>query len=221
MGVLNPNNLPEGPLTEKLNALDWWARETELKGLQHSDGRTYHMHDVEFNRLIILALADTLGLYQWPADFQYWDDYGNLVPMTKEQALELGLTGALEFHDMKQRKRVVQQEILSAQDVDQLQQIDLRADRFDRPDGKPLPSPEVRVFSSLQFFGLFTDAEELAIETAGETDPKIRVFLRWATGANCLRLSDSRIAAGLDYLVTAGLLTAERKQQVMNGDAPA
>lgn len=217
MAILNPNNLPEEELSKKLADMDRWARETELKGFPFRDGNVYHMHDVEFNRLVILSIAAYLGLFEWPADFNYWDDYGNLVPLTQEQALDLGLAGANAFHAMKQRKRLVQQQLMQAKTEEELEAIKFSSDRFDKPPSEPDWRPLERAYTSLQLFALFTPEEEEAIEVAGETDPKIRIFLRWATAANNIKMSDVRIASGLDYLEAKGLLTAARKADVLAG----
>ncbi|MFD2206647.1 hypothetical protein [Kiloniella antarctica] len=79
------------------------------------------------------------------------------------------------------------------------------------------PAPKL---SSIDFFALF-EAEELAIEVAGETDPNIRIFLRWATGADVISMDNTKVIGGLDYLISKELLTEERKAAILAGQAPA
>src|SRR5208337_333834 len=58
----------------------------------------------------------------------------------------------------------------------------------------------------LQFIALFTQAEQAAI--VASTDVQVRLFLLMAAGASEVILSDPKTEAGVNYLVSLGLLTS-------------
>ena len=86
---------------------------------------------------------------------------------------------------------------------------------------QPPPSaPQPETVSWMDFVGLFAPAELMAIATS--TDPSVAVFRLMATGlGGDLVLGDPRVAAGLDALVTAGLIEPDRKAQVLAREKPA
>lgn len=81
------------------------------------------------------------------------------------------------------------------------------------------PAPPKRQFTFLEFMALFTSAEQAAIVNA--TDTSVKLFLLMAAGASFIDLDDARTAAGMTGLVTLGLLTQDRHDAVMAGQAPA
>jgi hypothetical protein len=84
----------------------------------------------------------------------------------------------------------------------------------------PVLPPQPIVISSLAFRQLFTSAERLAITTAGFSNATIRVFMDDESSAGAVTLSDPEVTTGVAALVTAGLLTQVRANQVLAGTAP-
>lgn len=72
-----------------------------------------------------------------------------------------------------------------------------------------------RRMTSLEFLDLFTEAEQLAVITAAMSNPQINLWWTKLTMATFVDFSDPRLAGGLKALVAAGLLTAERAQEVL------
>ena len=58
---------------------------------------------------------------------------------------------------------------------------------------------------------LFTQSEQLAI--ASGNDPRVNLFM-WKAAAVPVTLNDTNFQAGLNYLVGAGIITAQRAQQI-------
>lgn len=85
----------------------------------------------------------------------------------------------------------------------------------------PDPAPGPITVTSLAFRQLFTSAERLAITTAGENAAQLREFMDDESAAGEVNLSDPEVAAGIASLVTAGLLTQERANQVLTATATA
>lgn len=67
----------------------------------------------------------------------------------------------------------------------------------------------------LQFFNRFIDAEQLAIVTATMRDPVVKLWYDKLLAAQEVVFADPRLSTGLDNLVAAGLLTAERKSEIL------
>ena len=79
-----------------------------------------------------------------------------------------------------------------------------------------MPAPIVyRDLTSLEFRELFTDAEQVAGVSATMASPVVKLWYDKMLAAMNITLSDPRTAAGLDALVAAGLLTAERKAEIV------
>lgn len=78
----------------------------------------------------------------------------------------------------------------------------------------PLPAPP-RTTTPLQFIERFTEAEQLAIVTAAMQVPALRLWYDKLMAAQQVVFDDPRLAAGMDALVAAGLLTAERNAEVL------
>lgn len=77
----------------------------------------------------------------------------------------------------------------------------------------PEPAKEA-VLTRYQFMCLFTNAEMVAIMTASDTDPVTRLFLKQLDNVEDVRFSDKNTIAGLAHLVSVGLITEERKEQI-------
>jgi hypothetical protein len=79
------------------------------------------------------------------------------------------------------------------------------------------PAP---IVSSLQFFGLFTQAEQIAIATEAETDPNTALFMSESAAAGSINLGSPQVAQALAYLVSKNLITSARSAQIISGVAP-
>ena len=67
----------------------------------------------------------------------------------------------------------------------------------------------------LQFQLKFTFAELVAIETAAETNPGVRVLQRQQENAEFIDLADEHTINGIMYLISIGLLTQERGTEIL------
>lgn len=76
------------------------------------------------------------------------------------------------------------------------------------------PPPEYRQMSSLDFLRLF-DPERRAIKQAAMQDVDIGIWYDDTVAAQFVTYSDPRVEHGLAALVTAGLLTPERKAEII------
>lgn len=87
-------------------------------------------------------------------------------------------------------------------------------------DGRPTladrPVVEVaRTCSPLEFIERFTEAEQLAVVTAAMQVPALRLWYDKLMAAQQVVEDDPRLAIGLDALVSAGLITEQRRNEVM------
>jgi len=82
------------------------------------------------------------------------------------------------------------------------------------------PAPPA-VLTYLQFEALFTTAENTAILTAAQSNVALFRWLLRATGSSAIDLGNAEVKAGLDALVAAGLITADREIAILAGQAPA
>jgi hypothetical protein len=82
------------------------------------------------------------------------------------------------------------------------------------PPEPPTP-PEPRSVTPLQFFERFTADEQIAIVTATLTDPVVKLWYDKLLAAQEVVFADPRLSAGLDGMVAAGLITAERKTEIL------
>jgi hypothetical protein len=85
---------------------------------------------------------------------------------------------------------------------------------------EPEPAPPKRQFTFLEFMDLFTDEDQLAIAGAAMTDAPTKLWYDRAVGAQFISLDDPRLTAGLDAMVAAELLTADRRNRVVQGLPP-
>lgn len=80
------------------------------------------------------------------------------------------------------------------------------------------PEPESiqdKRITRLAFSNRLTFSEEVAIETAAETDPEIRVVLRKLTNANYIDLALPQTEALMSVLIAKNLVTEARKTSVL------
>lgn len=83
----------------------------------------------------------------------------------------------------------------------------------------PAAAPSTHL-SFREFIRLFTKDEQLAIVQAAMTDAPTKLWYDQAVGAQFIDLGDADLAAGLDALVSAKLITAARRTKVLQGAAP-
>lgn len=81
-------------------------------------------------------------------------------------------------------------------------------------DPKPDPAPAPKL-TRLQFRSLFTFQELVAIETAAETDPVVRVLKDSHAIADHIDLADPRTVYGLRILRDKSLITDERLTEIL------
>jgi len=106
-------------------------------------------------------------------------------------------TGVIEFHpEVSQQERDKVMAVLAAHD----------------PEAPPLPP---RVMTALAFIERFTADEQLAIATAAQSDASVNLWLVKATGAQEVDLDDPRTVDGLAALVSKGLITPERRDEIL------
>lgn len=87
-----------------------------------------------------------------------------------------------------------------------------------QPEPQPAPEPvppQPKRFTSLEFLDLFTYSEQLAVTTATMQSAQVKLWYDRTLAAMFLTLDDPRTEAGLTALVDAGLLTAERKAEIV------
>lgn len=65
-----------------------------------------------------------------------------------------------------------------------------------------------------EFMDRFTLDEDVAIETAAQSDPMLRVFLRRVQSNPRIRLDAPLVQQGLGYLVSVGILTQARAGEI-------
>lgn len=72
-----------------------------------------------------------------------------------------------------------------------------------------------RTVSKLDFLDLLGIETLVAIETAAETSPTIRVMVKYLDTANSIDLGGQRVAALLAVLVKVGIMTQEKLDEVL------
>lgn len=79
-----------------------------------------------------------------------------------------------------------------------------------------LAAPAFPVFEGNGKLDLFTQDEQLAVVTATMTDPVVKLMYDRLLGAAFLTYEDPETERGLQLLVAKGLLTQERKVQIVS-----
>jgi hypothetical protein len=70
-------------------------------------------------------------------------------------------------------------------------------------------------YSAFQFFQLFTSQERAAIRTAAMSDQTVADFQQLAGAAHQVINTDPITIAGMDYLVSIGVLTQARRDEIL------
>jgi hypothetical protein len=78
------------------------------------------------------------------------------------------------------------------------------------------PPPAPTIIAPLDFMSRLTPAEQTAIATAGQSNAQILLFLLKLSGATQVDVTDPLTVAGVNAMVSAGLLTAPRGAQILN-----
>lgn len=73
-----------------------------------------------------------------------------------------------------------------------------------------------RVFTAYAFLARFADAELETVRARAVTDPICWRFLTFATAAQVVDTSDPMTVMGMGYLVSIGILTAERRDEILS-----
>ncbi|MFN7725142.1 MAG: XkdW family protein [Rubrivivax sp.] len=77
------------------------------------------------------------------------------------------------------------------------------------------PAPLATSCTPLQFIDRFTEAEQLAVVSATLAVPQVKLWYDKLIAATEVVFADPRVAAGLDALVAAGLLTQARSEAIL------
>lgn len=77
------------------------------------------------------------------------------------------------------------------------------------------PEPQYPRYYGNQKLDLFTQAEQLAVVTATLTDPVVKLMYDRLIGSAYMSYEDPETEQGLSLLVSKGLLTQERKDEVV------
>lgn len=70
-------------------------------------------------------------------------------------------------------------------------------------------------YESIEFFDRFTPAERAAIRAQSASDPTTADILQSFGLAAVIVNTDPRVVAGIDYLVSVGLLTSGRATEIL------
>lgn len=83
------------------------------------------------------------------------------------------------------------------------------------------PYPDPIIITKLAFRNLFTFNEKVVLYTKAETDIIIRVFLDDIMAAQEIDLTFPSLIQGIQYLVSQGVITAERAGQILANEQVA
>lgn len=85
------------------------------------------------------------------------------------------------------------------------------------PEPEPVaPQPVYKTqFTSLEFLNKFTEAEQLTIVTATLANAQVKLWYDKMLAASFVDINDPRTGFGLDALIGAGLLQANRKAVIL------
>lgn len=84
----------------------------------------------------------------------------------------------------------------------------------------PAPAPAYPRFTALEVLNLFTDPEQLAVVQATMSVAAVKLWYDRMIAATFVTYEDPRTEDGLEALVTAGLITADRKAAIVAAMQP-
>ena len=70
-------------------------------------------------------------------------------------------------------------------------------------------------YTALEFLDRFTETEQLAVVSATLANAQVKLWYDKLLAASFVDLADPRVEAGLAFLVLAGLITSERKDEIL------
>lgn len=79
------------------------------------------------------------------------------------------------------------------------------------------PPPPPNILTPSGFKQRFTQAERVAIRAAADSDTVIDDLLDILATAQDVDMADPNVTGGLDYMESQGLITATRKDEIING----
>ena len=79
----------------------------------------------------------------------------------------------------------------------------------------PAPPPPTTI-DPLAFINRLTPAEQAAITTAGQSNVQVQLWLMKLASAQQVNVTDPLTIGGVNAMVAAGLLTAQRAAQILN-----
>lgn len=82
---------------------------------------------------------------------------------------------------------------------------------------EPAPQPMQRQWTAYEFLLRFTAEERAAFRAASLTNANVADFQQLAQAAQEIVSDDPMTVAGMDYLVSQGLLTQARRDEILNG----
>lgn len=74
-----------------------------------------------------------------------------------------------------------------------------------------------QAWTSYEFLLRFTVGERAAFRIAAETDQQVADFIQLSSAAQEIFNNDPVTVAGMDYLVSVGLLTRQRADEILGG----
>lgn len=83
------------------------------------------------------------------------------------------------------------------------------------PEPYVAPPAPPKQFTSLEYLDLFTESEQLAVAAAAMENAAIKLWYDRMLAASFITLADERTEAGLDALVSAGLITSARRTAIV------
>jgi hypothetical protein len=84
------------------------------------------------------------------------------------------------------------------------------------PEPEPVDPPKPPVITKIAMITRFSDAEYTGILSAAKTDVEVQGWLDRFYAANNINLSDGRTIAGVNMMVSKGLLTQARADAILN-----
>jgi hypothetical protein len=100
-------------------------------------------------------------------------------------------------------------------------EIDLEAGEVTITETEPAAPPPRKVGTFIEFMEIFTPAEQLTIKAASQQSPALGLWYDKAIGRTEVDLTTAEMSDGLDALVSAGLINAARKTEILDWDFDA
>lgn len=95
-------------------------------------------------------------------------------------------------------------------------QIGQQYDENSNPRFFGTPTPREKIYTAYQFLTRFTAEERASFRNAALTDSVVADFQELAIAAQEISTTNAMTIAGMDYLVSAGLLTQQRRDDILS-----